>query len=139
MPDPSDEPRFGKALLLKNQGHLDAAAETLEFLLREASPGDARSNPVFQRAEQLLASIRKEIRERGGPTNPELLQEKYSAAVWHLLDALKRFDSLDPRRITEITLEVARLGESLSRSTKTRRKVLDRNADVLVGISNSQR
>ena len=53
--------------------------------------------------------------------------------------AHKRFDALDPRRVMEITLEVARLGESLSRSTKTRRKVLDRNADVLVGISNSQR
>jgi len=106
------EPRFGKALLLKNQGQLDAAAETIESLLRDASPGDARSNPVFQRAEQLLASIQKEIRERGGPTNPELLQEKYPAAVWHLLDALKRFDSLDPRRVMEITFEVARLGES---------------------------
>jgi len=46
------EPRFGKALLLKNQGHLDAA-EALESLLRDASPGDARSNPVFQKAEQL--------------------------------------------------------------------------------------
>jgi hypothetical protein len=32
--------------------------------------------------------------------------------VWHLLDALKRFDSLDPRRVMEITFEVARLGES---------------------------
>ncbi len=67
------EPRSGKALLLKNQGHLDAAAEALESLLRDTSPGDARSNPVFQRAEQLLASIQKEIRERGGPTNPKLL------------------------------------------------------------------
>jgi hypothetical protein len=27
-------------------------------------------------------------------------------------DALKRFDSLDPRRVMEITFEVARLGES---------------------------
>lgn len=103
------EPRFGKALLLKNQGHLDGAAEALESMLREARPEDARSHPVFQRAEQLLASIRKEIRERGGPTNPELLQEKYPAAVWHLLDALKRFDSLDPQRVMEITFEVARL------------------------------
>jgi hypothetical protein len=32
--------------------------------------------------------------------------------VWHLLDALKRFDSLDLQRVTEITFEVARLGES---------------------------
>ena len=78
--------------------------------------GYARSHPVFQRAEQVIASIQKKIRERGGPTNPELLQEKYPAAVWHLLDALKRFDSLDPRRVIEITFEVARLGESLSRS-----------------------
>jgi len=91
---------------------LDGAAEGLDSLLREATTEDARSNPVFHRAEQLLASIRKEIRERGGPTNPELLQEKYPAAVWHLLDALKRFDSLDPRRVGEITFEVARLGES---------------------------
>jgi len=106
------EPRFGKALLLKNQGHLDGAAETLDSLQRDTSPEDPRSNPVFQRAEQLLASIRKEIRERGGPTNPELLQEKHPAAVWHLLDALKRFDSLDPHRVGEITFEVARLGES---------------------------
>jgi len=35
----------------------------------------------------------------------------------------------------EITIEVARLGESLSRRHKARRKVLGRNADVLVGIS----
>ena len=114
------EPRFGKALLLKNQGHLDAATETLESLLRDTSPGDARSNPVIQTAEQLLASIQKEIRERGGPTNPELLQEKYPAAVWHLLDALKRFDSLDPRRVMEITFEVARLrGKPLTETQDT--------------------
>ena len=104
------EPRFGKALLLKNQGHLDGAAETLDSLQRDTSPEDPRSNPVFQRAEELLASIRQEIRERGGPTNPELLQEKHPAAVWHLLDALNRFDSLDPRRVGEITFEVAHLG-----------------------------
>jgi len=39
---------------------------------------------------------------------------KYPAAVWHLLDALKRFDSLDPQRVMEITFEVARLWKSLS-------------------------
>ena len=68
------EPRFGRALLLKNQGHLDTVAKTLESLLRDTSPGDARSNPVFQRAEQLFASIRKENRERSGPTHPEKLR-----------------------------------------------------------------
>ncbi len=108
--------------MLKNQGHLDAAAETLESLLRDASPVNARSHPVFQRAEQLLSLIRKENRERSGPTNPELLQEKYPAAVWHLLDTLKRFDSLDPRRVMEITIEVARLDESLSRRHKDTEK-----------------
>ena len=34
------------------------------------------------------------------------------ANLWHLLDALKRFDSLDPRRVMEITFEIAKLGES---------------------------
>jgi hypothetical protein len=37
----------------------------------------------------------------------------------------------------EITFEVARLGETSPIATKTRRKVLARNADVLVGISTS--
>ena len=32
--------------------------------------------------------------------------------MWHLLDALKRFENLDARRVGEITFEVARLGES---------------------------
>ena len=71
---------------------------------------------------KLGAELGEEIRERGGPTNPELLQEKHPAEVWHLLDALKRFDSLDPRRVMEITFEVARLGESLSRSHKDAEK-----------------
>jgi hypothetical protein len=39
----------------------------------------------------------------------------------------------------EITIEVARLGESLSRSHQARRKILARTADALVGISNPQR
>jgi hypothetical protein len=86
---------------------------------------------------KLGAELGEEIRERGGPTNPELLQEKYPAAVWHLLDALKRFDALDPRRVMEITFEVARLGKTSPRATKTRRKLRERNADVLVGISTS--
>jgi hypothetical protein len=48
-------------------------------------------------------------------------------------------DFLDPRRVMEITFEVARLDESLSRSHQARRKILARTADVLVGISNPQR
>ena len=31
--------------------------------------------------------------------------------MWHLLDALKRFENLDARRVAEITFEVARLGQ----------------------------
>jgi tetratricopeptide (TPR) repeat protein len=59
------EPRFGKALLLKNQGHLDAAAETLESLPRDTSPGDARSNPVFQKAERMCTAWSREGGSRG--------------------------------------------------------------------------
>jgi hypothetical protein len=55
-------------------------------------------------------------------------------------EALKRFDSLDPRCVMEITFEVARLrGNPLTEPQRTLRKVLARNADVLVGISNSLR
>jgi hypothetical protein len=32
--------------------------------------------------------------------------------VWHLLDALKRFENLEAPRVAEITFEVARLGEN---------------------------
>ena len=40
----------------------------------------------------------------------------------------------------EITFEVARLrGKPLTETHKTRRKILARTADVIVGISNSQR
>ena len=44
------------------------------------------------------------------------------ANLWHL-DALKRFDSFDPRRVMEITFEVARLGESLSQSHQDAEKI----------------
>ncbi len=47
---------------------------------------------------------------------------KKPAGVWHLLDAIKRFDSLDPRSVGEITFEVARLGENLSRRHKDTEK-----------------
>ena len=52
--------------------------------------------------------------ERRGPPRPPLLSDDNGKL--DPLPALKRFDSLDPRRIMEITFEVARLGESLSRS-----------------------
>jgi hypothetical protein len=129
------EPRFGKALALQKQGQLRPAADTLQALIDTASS----SSPIIDQSKKLLAAIESEIREQGGPTNPELLQEKHPAAVLHLLGALKRFENLDARRGAEISFEVARLGVSLSRSHKTRRKVLARNADVLVGISNSPR
>ncbi len=35
-----------------------------------------------------------------------------SVAKYLLLDALKRFDSLDSRQVMEITFEIAKLGES---------------------------
>ncbi len=101
------EPQFGKALALEGQGHLDQAAEVLKALIAAQNP-----SPIIAQAKQLLAQIETAIRERGGPTNPELLQEKHPAAVWYLLDALKRFEKLDVREITAITFEIARLGES---------------------------
>jgi hypothetical protein len=59
--------------------------------------------------------------------------------VWHLLDALKRFNFLDPRRVMEITFDVALLAKASHGDTKTRRKLPAQCADVLVSISNSQR
>ncbi len=55
-------------------------------------------------------------------SNVSLNSPFYMDHVWHLLEALKRFDSLDPRRVGEITFEVARLGESLSRRHKDTEK-----------------
>jgi tetratricopeptide (TPR) repeat protein len=99
------EPRFGKALALQRQGRLHPAADTLQALIDTASS----HSPIIDQSKKLLAAIESEIREQGGPTNPELLQEKHPAAVWHLLDALKRFENLDARRVADITFEVARL------------------------------
>ena len=106
------EPRFGKALLLQKQGRLLESAEVLEGLLKITSASGKANHPAAVQAKSLLESVREEIREQGGPTNPELLQEKHPAAVWYLLDALKRFDSLDSRQVMEITFEIAKLGES---------------------------
>ena len=108
------EPRFGKALALRSQGQLAESADTLQALIDTASS----NSPIIDQSKKLLAAIEAEIREQGGPTNPELLQEKHPAAVWHLLDALKRFENLDAQRVGEITFEVARLGQSLSRRHK---------------------
>lgn len=45
-----------------------------------------------------------------GSTNPELLRDKHSAAVWYLLGALQHFDGLPIEKIREITYEIAVLG-----------------------------
>jgi tetratricopeptide (TPR) repeat protein len=111
------EPRFGKVLALQRQARLHPAADTLQAFIDTAGS----NSPIIEQSKKLLAAIESEIREQGGPTNPELLQEKHPAAVWHLLGALKRFENLDARRGAEISFEVARLGVSLSRSHKTRR------------------
>ncbi|MEO6970992.1 MAG: hypothetical protein ABI217_08870 [Chthoniobacterales bacterium] len=47
-----------------------------------------------------------------GTTNPELLREKYPAAVWFLLDALKRFASMDVEEVRAIAFEIGMLGRS---------------------------
>ncbi len=45
-----------------------------------------------------------------GTTNPELLQAKAPAAVFYFLGVLRRFEELSPRKVKEITLEIALLG-----------------------------
>lgn len=47
-----------------------------------------------------------------GTTNPELLREKYPAAVWFLLDALKRFAPMDVEQVRAIAFEIGMLGRS---------------------------
>lgn len=47
-----------------------------------------------------------------GTTNPELLRQKLPAAVWHLLDALKRFERLTPEQVRQIAFEVGTLGQN---------------------------
>jgi hypothetical protein len=47
-----------------------------------------------------------------GTTNPELLRQKYPAAVWFLLDALKRYAPMDVEQVRAITFEIGMLGRS---------------------------
>ena len=47
-----------------------------------------------------------------GTTNPELLREKYPAAVWFLLDALKRYEPMDVEQVRAIAFEIGMLGRS---------------------------
>ena len=62
------EPKFGKALLFQKQGLLAASSELLEQICGD--PGDVRFEAVAKQARQLLASVKAELREQGGPTNP---------------------------------------------------------------------
>ena len=47
-----------------------------------------------------------------GTTNPELLRQKYPAAVWFLLDALKRYATMDVEQVRAIAFEIGMLGRS---------------------------
>ena len=47
-----------------------------------------------------------------GTTNPELLRQKHPAAVWFLLDALKRYASMDVEQVRAIAFEIGMLGRS---------------------------
>ena len=47
---------------------------------------------------------------REGTSNPELLRAKHPAAVWFLLDALKRYAGLADEAVRQIALEAALLG-----------------------------
>jgi len=47
-----------------------------------------------------------------GTTNPELLRQKYPAAVWFLLDALKRYEAMDVEQVRAIAVEIGMLGRT---------------------------
>lgn len=47
-----------------------------------------------------------------GTNNPELLRQKLPAAVWHLLDALQRFDRLTPEQVQQIAFEIGTVGRN---------------------------
>ncbi len=47
-----------------------------------------------------------------GTTNPELLRQKYPAAVWFSLDALKRYAPMDVEQVRAIAFEIGMLGRS---------------------------
>jgi len=47
-----------------------------------------------------------------GTTNPELLREKHPAAVWFLLDALKRYAPMAVEDVRAIAFEIGMLGRS---------------------------
>jgi hypothetical protein len=53
-----------------------------------------------------------EVPAKEGTTNPELLREKHPAAVWFLLDALKRYESMDVEQVRAIAFEIGMLGRS---------------------------
>ena len=46
-----------------------------------------------------------------GVSNAPLLNEKHSAAVWFLVNALQRYAKLSTEAVREITFEIGRLGE----------------------------
>lgn len=47
-----------------------------------------------------------------GTTNLELLRQKYPAAVWFLLDALKRYAPMEVEEVRAITFEIGMLGRT---------------------------
>lgn len=54
----------------------------------------------------------KESKGSDATTNPELLKKKHPAAVWFLLDTLKRFENMREDEIREISFEIGMLGTS---------------------------
>ena len=49
---------------------------------------------------------------REGTTNPELLREKHSAAVFYFISALERYDTLPDEKVREIAFEIAIIGQN---------------------------
>jgi tetratricopeptide (TPR) repeat protein len=49
---------------------------------------------------------------KSGTTNPSLLKAKHPAAVFYMLDALKRYSEMNPEQVRQIAFEVAMVGRN---------------------------
>lgn len=70
---------------------------------RAVREGDAAPKQVRKESAQPKAE---------GLTSAELLKQKEPATMMYLLDALQRFDRMEPEQIQEVTVEIGMLGRS---------------------------
>ena len=94
-----------KSTDLKLGGEYDLVDDFAEFLgIRDWY--DWKKDRGFIPPEGILENADKE-----GATNPDLLKAKAPASVMYLLDALERFDAMEPDEVKRIVLEIAVMGQ----------------------------